>query len=105
MREQDVALLPGLDPTVMGRKERSWYLGEHVSELFDRNGNASPTVWANGQVVGGWARRSDGEIVIELLEPVATELDSMIQGERARLSHGSATRGSLPGSARHSNSG
>lgn len=37
-----VALLPGLDPTVMGWKGRAWYLGDHASELFDRNGNAGP---------------------------------------------------------------
>ena len=80
-----VALLPGLGPAGRGWKEGGWYLGEHGPELFDRNGNAGPTVWANGQVVGGWARRSDGEIVIELLEPVTPELDSMIERERARL--------------------
>ena len=37
-----VALLPGLDATVMGWKQRAWYLGDHASELFDRNGNAGP---------------------------------------------------------------
>ena len=52
-----VALLPALDPTVMGWKERSWYLGDHQERLFDRNGNAGPTVWADGRVVGGWAQR------------------------------------------------
>ncbi|MGH2539201.1 MAG: winged helix DNA-binding domain-containing protein, partial [Actinomycetota bacterium] len=35
-----VALLPGLDPTIMGWKRRDWYLGEHASRLFDRTGNA-----------------------------------------------------------------
>ncbi len=58
-----VALLPSLDPTVMGWKEREWYLGAHADELFDRNGNAGPTVWANGRVVGRWAQRRTGEIV------------------------------------------
>jgi hypothetical protein len=81
-----VALLPGLDPTVMGWKERSWYLGDHGPELFDRNGNAGPTVWANGRVVGGWARLPDGGIEIELLEPVGSALESMIERERGRLS-------------------
>ena len=51
------AFLPSLDPTVMGWKERDWYLGEHAATLFDRNGNAGPTVWWNGRVVGGWAGR------------------------------------------------
>ena len=48
-----VALLPGLDPTTMGWKQRSWYLGGHGPALFDRNGNAGPTVWCDGRVVGG----------------------------------------------------
>ena len=35
-----VAFLPSLDPTIMGWKERDWYLGDHAAALFDRNGNA-----------------------------------------------------------------
>ena len=35
---------PGLDPTTMGWKERDWYLGDHGAALFDRNGNAGPTI-------------------------------------------------------------
>ena len=65
-----VALLPGLDPTIMGWKERDWYLGPHATRLFDRNGNAGPTVWSDGRIVGGWAQRADGVIDTELLEPV-----------------------------------
>ena len=61
-----VALLPSLDPAVMGWKERSWLLGEHGPQLFDRNGNAGPTVWWNGRVGGGWTQPSDGEIEYEL---------------------------------------
>src|SRR5690606_30993464 len=33
------ALLPGLDSTPMGWKDRDWYLGGHAPRLFDRNGN------------------------------------------------------------------
>jgi hypothetical protein len=80
-----VALLPGLDPTVMGWKDRGWYLGDHASELFDRNGNAGPTVWANGQVVGGWAQNGDGEVIVELLETVDAKTRKMIAAERNRL--------------------
>jgi hypothetical protein len=80
-----VALLPGLDSTVMGWKERAWYLGDHASELFDRNGNAGPTAWANGEVVGGWAQTDDGEVIVELLEPVDARTRKMIDAERDRL--------------------
>jgi hypothetical protein len=68
-----VALLPALDPTVMGWSGRDWYLGEHGPALFDRNGNAGPTVWWDGRVVGGWASRADGEIAVRLLEDVGAE--------------------------------
>lgn len=80
-----VSLLPGMDPTVMGWKDREWYLGDHASELFDRNGNAGPTVWSNGRVVGGWAQLDDGEVVFELLEPVDVRTRKMIAAERDRL--------------------
>lgn len=79
------ALLPGLDPTTMGWKDRSWYLGEHGPRLFDRNGNAGPTVWVDGRIVGGWAQRSDGEIVTEILEPIGSEASSLIDGRIASL--------------------
>jgi hypothetical protein len=78
-----VALLPSLDPTTMGWKERRWYLGPHADRLFDRNGNAGPTVWVDGQIVGAWAQRNDGEIVYDLLEDVGREAVGSIEA-RAR---------------------
>ncbi|MCO5969706.1 winged helix DNA-binding domain-containing protein [Actinoallomurus soli] len=80
-----VALLPALDPTVMGWAGRDWYLGEHGPLLFDRNGNAGPTVWCDGRAVGGWAQRADGEVVCRLLEDVGTEAAAAIAAEAARL--------------------
>lgn len=80
-----VALLPGLDPTIMGWKERAWYLGKHGSQLFDRAGNAGPSVWVDGRVVGGWIQRRDGEVLVELLEPVSTASRRAIEAERRRL--------------------
>jgi hypothetical protein len=79
------ALLPTLDPTTMGWKERDWYLGEHASVLFDRNGNAGPTVWWDGRVVGGWAQRKDGEVVFRLLEDVGGEAEQAVAAEAERL--------------------
>lgn len=81
-----VAFLPSLDPTVMGWKERSWYVSEvAVRELFDRNGNAGATVWADGRVVGGWAQAPDGTIRIELLEAVGGTLEDAIDHEAQQL--------------------
>jgi hypothetical protein len=80
-----VALLPALDPTTMGWKERAWYMGDQESQLFDRNGNAGPTIWAEGRVVGGWAKRKDGLLAYELLESVDPVLESLIEDRVAEL--------------------
>ncbi len=79
------ALLPGLDPAPMGWKERDWYLGEHRAELFDRNGNVGPTVWWEGRIVGGWAQRPDGELVVRMLEDAGDDARRAIDEEAARL--------------------
>jgi hypothetical protein len=57
-----VALLPSLDPTTMGWKERSWYLPPEAAQAFDRMGNAGPTIWVDGRVAGVWAQTPGGEI-------------------------------------------
>jgi hypothetical protein len=80
-----VALLPSLDPTVMGWAGRDFYLGGHRPALFDRNGNAGPTVWWDGRVVGGWAQRRDGEVVVRLLEDPGTEAAAAVQAAAADL--------------------
>lgn len=69
-----VALLPGLDPTTMGWKQRDWYVDPSmVPLLFDRNGNAGPTVWVDGRVVGGWTQHASGEIRYGLLDSTAED--------------------------------
>jgi len=80
-----VALLPALDATVMGWQERGWFLGSHAKALFDRNGNAGPTVWVDGRVVGGWAQLADALDQVELLEPVDAPTRRRIDTERERL--------------------
>jgi len=79
------ALLPALDPTTMGWTERGWYLGDHRGALFDRNGNAGPTIWWDGRIVGGWAQRADGQIATRLLEDVGTPARAAIAAEVERL--------------------
>ncbi len=67
-----VRLLPGLDPTSMGWKERDWYVGPALLEpMFDRFGNIGPAIWADGRIVGGWAQRDDATIVYELFESLS----------------------------------
>jgi hypothetical protein len=80
-----VALLPGLDPTPMGWKERAWYLGPHAPALFDRSGNIGPTVWCDGRIIGGWTQRKDGAVVHRLLEPVGAGTASAVKKKAAQL--------------------
>lgn len=79
------ALLPPLDPTTMGWYERDWYLGPYKAELFDTSGNAGPTIWVDGRIVGGWAMRADGEVVTKLLEDVGREASQSVDAEATRL--------------------
>ena len=81
-----VAFLPALDPTMMGWKERDWYCRpDYVQRLFDRNGNASTTVWVDGRVLGGWAQRQDGTIVYEIFEDVDAKASVQIKQRAASL--------------------
>jgi hypothetical protein len=80
-----VALLPALDPTTMGWKARDWYLGRHGPRLFDRNGNAGPTVWVDGRIVGGWGQDPDGVVVVRMLEDVGRAQAGRIDARAAEL--------------------
>ncbi|MGW8375969.1 winged helix DNA-binding domain-containing protein [Streptomyces sp. ODS28] len=81
------ALLPALDPSTMGWRDRDWYLDPgHVPQLFDTIGNAGPTVWWNGEIIGGWAQRADGEIVWRLLADRGAEAEAAVAAEADRLS-------------------
>ena len=79
------ALLPVLDPTVMGWKERGFFLGPHGAALFDTNGNAGTTAWWDGRVVGCWVQDPDGAVVLHLLEDVPVAGRTALAAEAARL--------------------
>ncbi|MEY9930377.1 hypothetical protein ABH926_005022 [Catenulispora sp. GP43] len=80
------ALLPGLDPTAMGWQGREWYLADGIRpRLFDRAGNVGPTVWWNGEVVGGWTQRADGTLVTTVLRDVGGDAEAAIAVEAERL--------------------
>jgi Winged helix DNA-binding domain len=83
--EPYAALLPVLDPTTMGWQDRGWYLGSHGKALFDTNGNAGPTVWWDGRIVGGWAQRKSGEVVLRFLEDAGTDAVAAAEEQAARL--------------------
>lgn len=79
------ALLPALDPTTMGWKARDWYLGEHGPALFDTTGNAGPTIWVDGRVVGGWAHLPSGDIAMRLLDDIGTEARRTLEEQAEEL--------------------
>ncbi len=79
------ALLPPLDPTTMGWFERDWYVGAHRHQVFDTSGNAGPTVWWNGRIVGGWRQTDTGEVDVQMLEDVGAEGLHAIEREAERL--------------------
>jgi hypothetical protein len=79
------ALLPPLDPTTMGWTEREWYLGPHRPQLFDTAGNAGPTIWWEGRIVGGWRQTESGEVDLQLLEDIGAEGRGAVDDEAARL--------------------
>lgn len=79
------ALLPPLDPTAMGWFERDWYLGPHKEQLFDTNGNAGPTAWWDGRIVGGWRQTETGEVDPQLLEDIGRTGRRALEAEATRL--------------------
>ena len=81
-----VALLPALDPTPMGWTERDWYLGDHKPLVFDSNGNAGPTIWCDGRIVGGWWQDPDGVVVVHLLEDIGRDASATVDAQAAELS-------------------
>ncbi|MCX6395569.1 MAG: winged helix DNA-binding domain-containing protein [Propionibacteriales bacterium] len=79
------ALLPALDPSTMGWKERDFYLGPHAAAMFDRNGNGGPTAWWDGRIVGGWRQEADGTVVVVPAEPLAAPASRALAARAADL--------------------
>jgi hypothetical protein len=80
-----VALLPVLDPTVMGWQGRDFYLGPHRGRLFDSRGNAGTTAWVDGRAVGCWVQDDAGVVRVHVLEPVPARARRALDAEAARL--------------------
>lgn len=81
------ALLPALDPTTMGWRDRHFYLDpQHTPYLFDSVGNGGTTVWWDGRIVGCWVQDADGAVVPVLREDVGADGDAAIAAEAERLS-------------------
>lgn len=79
------ALLPPLDPTTMGWQERAFYLGPYRDQLFDTAGNAGPTAWWDGRIVGGWRQDDAGAVELQLLEDPGAAARRALTAEAAAL--------------------
>lgn len=80
------ALLPTLDPTVMGWKERSFYLDPaDTPYLFDTNGNAGNTAWWDGRIVGCWVQDDDGVVHPVLRHDIGADGVAALEAEAQRL--------------------
>lgn len=80
-----LALLPSLDPTTMGWKQRGWYLPARARHAFDRMGNAGPTIWVDGRVVGVWSPSEAGEVRTHLFDDLPAETRAAIAQRAAAL--------------------
>jgi hypothetical protein len=81
-----VALVPTLDPTTMGWRDRDFYLDPvHVPFLFDRAGNAGNTILVDGRIVGCWVQDDTARVVPILRENVSGAARRAINTEATRL--------------------
>jgi hypothetical protein len=82
------ALLPVLDATTMGWKERDFYLDpEHTPYLFDSNGNGGTTAWWNGRIVGCWVQDEAAVVRVVLREDVGADGRAALDVEAERLTN------------------
>jgi hypothetical protein len=93
------ALLPALDPTPLGWKERDFYLDPEFSPaIFDWSGNCGTTAWWNGQIVGAYVLDDAGRVELIVpqdpgragraaLEAEAGRLEDWLDGERVTAAY------------------
>ncbi len=80
------ALLPTLDPTTMGWKRRDFYLDPaDVRYLVDSAGNAGPTAWVNGRIVGSWSQDELGGVRLAMRSAVEDDDLRRLNHEAERL--------------------
>lgn len=78
-------LLPALDPTPMGWKDRDWFLGTEPAHVFDRAGNIGPTLWWNGEIVGSWAITPSGDLRWRIVADCGAQARDAIEQSAAQL--------------------
>ncbi len=80
------ALLPTLDPTTMGWRQRDFYLDPaDVPFLFDSNGNGGTTAWWDGRVYGCWVQDPDATVRLVLRRDPGRVARAALEAEARRL--------------------
>ena len=78
-------LLPALDPTPMGWKNREWFLGIDTSLVFDRAGNIGPTLWWDGEIIGSWTVAPNGDLRTKVVADRGAEAKAAIERTASQL--------------------
>ena len=80
------ALLPALDPTTMGWKDRDFYLApDFASAIFDWAGNCGTTAWWDGRIVGAYVQDEAGRIKLIVPRDPGPAGRAALQAEAGRL--------------------
>ena len=80
------ALLPALDPTTMGWKDRDFYVDpDFAPGVFDWAGNCGTTAWWDGKIVGAYVQDDSGQIELIVSRDPGPAGRAALQAEAGRL--------------------
>jgi hypothetical protein len=80
------ALLPALDPTTMGWKDRDFYVDQDFAPaVFDWAGNVGTTAWWDGQIVGAYVQDDGGQVELIVPRDPGPAGRAALQAEAERL--------------------
>jgi hypothetical protein len=80
------ALLPALDPTTMGWKDRDFYLAPALSSaIFDWSGNCGTTAWWDGRIVGAYVQDDAGRVELIMARDPGPAGRAALRAEAGRL--------------------
>ncbi|MBM4240689.1 MAG: winged helix DNA-binding domain-containing protein [Euryarchaeota archaeon] len=86
--KMEINLLPGLDPYLMGYKERTRYLDhKYYDYIFDPSGNATSTILLNGMIIGVWdfMEKPEPKIKIHLFKEIDNPIMNKICAEALKI--------------------
>ena len=80
------ALLPALDPTALGWKDRDFYLApDFYPAIFDWSGNCGTTAWWDGRIVGAYVQDDAGRVELIVARDPGPAGRAALQAEAGRL--------------------